>query len=281
MTRVRYIAQIYPPLDECVRRLKTISWYVWGGEIFRVPLSTLQNRKGEGGWDLTHIIAKSCALFLYRLRQQGVRSGTLTAEWLRLWVLMAQNKNRPHRRRKPVPLEYLRRYAVDVAYVTQQGSTEWQSTNNRRLYDTMHDMCWAATESKEMRITNWWSQTAWPTVWENLGKALVVWATKVAWYMVIQDILPTNVRLFRIRMVPTNVCRKCDRTDTRSDRLIECGEGEQIWTWTKQNLAWILRTIPERIPNDWLLRPHFTLWSARQRRAVLWVLVNLVTFRNL
>ena len=154
MTRVRYIAQIYPPLDECVRRLKTISWYVWGGEIFRVPLSTLQNRKGEGGWDLTHIIAKSCALFLYRLRQQGVRSGTLTAEWLRLWVLMAQNKNRPHRRRKPVPLEYLRRYAVDVAYVTQQGSTEWQSTNNRRLYDTMHDMCRAATESKEMRITN-------------------------------------------------------------------------------------------------------------------------------
>jgi hypothetical protein len=81
-------------------------------------------------------------------------------------------------------------------------------------------------------------------------------------------------------MVPTDACRKCDRTDTLSHRLSEFGEGEQIWTWTKQNLAWILRTIPERIPNDWLLRPHFTLWSARQRRAVLWVLANLVTFRN-
>ena len=36
-----------------------------------------------------------------------------------------------------------------------------------------------------------------------------------------------------------------------------------IWTWTKQRLAWILRTIPERIPSDWLLRPHFTLWPSK------------------
>jgi len=95
MARVWYLAQIYHPRDECVRQLNTtISWYVWRGEIFRVPLSTLQRRKGEGGWELIHITANSCALFLYRLRQQGLRSGTLTAEWLRSWGLMAQNKTR-------------------------------------------------------------------------------------------------------------------------------------------------------------------------------------------
>ena len=48
-------------------------------------LVTLQRRKDEGGWDLIHIAAKSCALFLNRLRQQGLRSGTITAEWLRTW----------------------------------------------------------------------------------------------------------------------------------------------------------------------------------------------------
>jgi len=84
MARVWYLAQIFPPPEKCVRQLNTtISWYVWRGEIFRVPLSTLQRRKGEGGWDRIHITAKSCALFLHRLRQQGLRSGTLTAEWLR------------------------------------------------------------------------------------------------------------------------------------------------------------------------------------------------------
>jgi len=50
MARVWYVAQIYPPPDDCVRQLNTtISLYVWRGEIFRVPLSNLQRRKGEGG----------------------------------------------------------------------------------------------------------------------------------------------------------------------------------------------------------------------------------------
>ena len=81
-------------------------------------------------------------------------------------------------------------------------------------------------------------------------------------------------------MVPTDMCRKCDRTDTLSHRLTEGGEGEQISAWIKQRLAWILLTIPERIPSDWLLLPHFTLRPPRRRRAVLWVLANLVIFRT-
>jgi len=144
----------------------------------------------------------------------------------------------------------------------------------------MNYMFRAATESKEMRITNLWPQTAWPTLWKNLGEAPVPGTTKAASYKVIHDILSTNERLFRVRMVPTDTCRKCGRTDTLSHRLIECGEGELIWTWTKQRFAWILQTVPERIPSDWSPRPHFTLWPPRRRRAVLWVLVNLVIFRT-
>jgi len=113
-----------------------------------------------------------------------------------------------------------------------------------------------------------------------MGEEPVPGATKAAWYKVIHDILPTNVRLFRIYMVRTDACRKCDRTDTLSHRLIEGGEEEQTWTWTKQRPAWILPTILERIPSDWLLRPRFTLWPPRRRRAVLWVLANLVILRT-
>jgi len=141
VARLWYLAQIYPPPEECVRQLNTtISWYVLRGEIFRVPLSTLQRRKVEGGWNLLHITAKSCALFLYRLRQQGLRSGTLTAEWLCSWVLMAQNKNPPYRDRIPATLEYLRRYAVVVSYVTQQWNKESQSTYKRQ-FTTLFTTC--------------------------------------------------------------------------------------------------------------------------------------------
>ena len=114
--------------------------------------------------------------------------------------------------------------------------------------------------ARQQNAWSLWPQTAWPRVWKNLGEEPVPETTKAAWYKVIHDILPTNVRLSRIRMIPTDACRKCDRTDTLSHRLIECGEGEQIWTRTKQLLVWILRTIAEWIPSDWVLRPHFTLW---------------------
>ena len=93
LAKAWYIAQIYPLPDKCVRRLNTmISWYVWRGEIFRVPLSTLQRRKDEGRWDLIHLAAKSSALFLNWLDQQGLRSGTLTAEWLCTWGLLTQQE---------------------------------------------------------------------------------------------------------------------------------------------------------------------------------------------
>ena len=131
-----------------------------------------------------------------------------------------------------------------------------------------------------MRVTSQWPQTSWSAVWKNLGEAPVPGATKAAWYKVVHDILPTNKRLYRIRMVPTDMCRKCARTDTLVHRLTECGERGQIWTWTKQRQAWILRTIPERISRDWILRLHFTLWPPRRRRAVLWILANLVIFRT-
>jgi len=49
---------------------------------------------------------------------------------------------------------------------------------------------------------------------------------------------------------------------------------------TNQKVACsILRTIPARIPNEWLLRPQFYLWPPQRQRAVLWVLSRFVTFR--
>jgi hypothetical protein len=84
MARVWYLAQTYPPPNVCVRQLNTtIAWFLWQGDIFRVPLSTLQRRKDEGGWELKHLTAKSHALFLSRMHIQRTRPGTETAEWLR------------------------------------------------------------------------------------------------------------------------------------------------------------------------------------------------------
>ena len=118
----------------------------------------------------------------------------------------------------------------------------------------------------------------WNTVWRNIHCTPVPGGTKAAWYKVIHDILPTNVRLYKIRMFPADKCSNCGMHDTLLHRLIECGEGPQIWQWTTRKLALILRTIPTRIPSEWLLRPQRALWPPTRRRAVMWILANIVLF---
>ena len=84
-------------------------------------------------------------------------------------------------------------------------------------------------------------------MWEIIGKAPVSGTNRPEWYKIIHDILPTNVRLDKIRMEPTDKCGNCATVDTVEHRLIECGEGKRIWNWTRGRLARMLETDSERI----------------------------------
>jgi hypothetical protein len=135
MAKVWHVAQIFPPPEDCVLKLNTsISWFLWKGDIFRVPLPTLQNRKEEGGWGLINLQAKYLALFIYRMLIQSQRDGTLTAEWMREWTLSEQSTNPPFRERIPTALGYLRRYDIESAYVApqvQSKKSKFQSPNSK------------------------------------------------------------------------------------------------------------------------------------------------------
>ena len=53
------MAQILPPTKDNLRQIiMTISWLLWKGAIFRVPLSTLQRTKKERGWGMIQPAAK-------------------------------------------------------------------------------------------------------------------------------------------------------------------------------------------------------------------------------
>ena len=131
----------------------------------------------------------------------------------------------------------------------------------------------------QMRIHQLWKDTDWLQVWKNLGEAPVPDQMRWIWYQVIHDIIPTNVRLQRIKMTPTNICQRCAETDTLEHRLNVCDEGRPIWNHTKTAIARMLRTTPDRIPTEWLLRPHVKLWPAKRNRAVLWNVASVVSFR--
>ena len=105
----------FPPPTDCIRQINTtISPFIWRGEISRVPLSTLQRGKTEGGWNLVHPWAKSIVLFMSRLQVQSQRFGSFTAGWLGYWNINPGLKN-PTYPDVPATMGYLRTYLTDTA----------------------------------------------------------------------------------------------------------------------------------------------------------------------
>ena len=42
----------------------------------------------------------------------------------------------------------------------------------------------------------------------------------------------------------------------------------------------MLRTDPQWVPEEWLLRPRFKFWPPQRQRAVLWTLAQFAGFRS-
>jgi hypothetical protein len=118
LARTWHITQFYPPPESIVRQVNTtIAWFIWKGDIFRVPVTTLYRNKRDGGWELIDWASKCQTLFLYQTRHAMERKGTITAEWFRQWNLCLKGTNPPNRGGIPKCMEYLRHFAMASAYI--------------------------------------------------------------------------------------------------------------------------------------------------------------------
>jgi hypothetical protein len=115
LAKIWYTAQIFPAPITCTQQLNTaITWYIWKGTTFRVPLSTLHRPKKQGGWGLIDIRVKSRALLIERMWLQSSRNGSATATWHQEWKLTGPKANPPHVERIPTKLEYLYQYIIKL-----------------------------------------------------------------------------------------------------------------------------------------------------------------------
>jgi hypothetical protein len=179
----------------------------------------------------------------------------------------------------PESMEYLRIFAMDTAYIPLWEPSESQKKYRCRVYKTMQVLLSTEPAPPLMRIEKQWPHVEWNVIWRNIHATPANEITKVTWYEVIQDIIPTRVRLNKIRLATTAICERCDKEDNITHRLTECNAGRNIWSWTCKRLAMILRMDWRRIPLDWLIRPDFQLWPPKRHRAVLWILANFVIYR--
>ena len=281
LAKVWYLAQILPPPLNNIRQINTaIAWFIWRGDIFRVPLSTLYKPKHQGGWGLINVHAKCRALLIFRMQTRVKKPGSITERLLNIWNLTTSRPNPPNRSTIPRALVHLLILELDSAYITSQQHDESDKVYKKRLYYTQLTMLQAEIPCAKMRIERIWTGTHWDAVWKNLWATPVPEYIKACWYKALHDIVPTNARLYAIHISSTDRCSQCLGIDTIQHRITGCVEGAQQWTWTKRCIAYMLRTVPSRIPDDWLLRPDFTLWPSKRHRAVLWLLAHYVCFRT-
>ena len=104
LAKLWYTAQVLQPPSDCLRQITSaIEWYIWQGAVFRVPLSTLQRRKEDGGWGLIEVTIKCCTLLITRFWLQGQREGAMVEGWQRYWRVQGMRDNPPNIRRISPP----------------------------------------------------------------------------------------------------------------------------------------------------------------------------------
>jgi len=184
--------------------------------------------------------AKCMALLIHRTREQGKKKGTVTADWMKRWGLQEQAENPPYAGRTPTTLAYLHQYDIEPAYLAPRRRNETTQAYKKRLYMTIHSIMRAIAGDHKMCVTKMWPHINWTRVWENLSTAAVLESTRIVWFRVIHDLIPTNERLQRIRIVQTDTFRKCTMKDTLEHRITACGEGRDIWELSKSLIGQML-----------------------------------------
>ena len=129
-----------------------------------------------------------------------------------------------------------------------------------------------------MRIETLYPEIQWDTVWENLKAAWIPNKIKTTWYQVIHDIEPTNDGIAKIKLRDEPLCNFCSKTDTILHRMTECNATANIWKWTRELVAQILRTTPRNINPKWTKSPDFNFWPPQRKQAILWIIAHMVYY---
>jgi hypothetical protein len=169
---------------------------------------------------------------------------------------------------------------MDSAYICDQDPTESRRMYRKTVYRTLLYYTQATAPQQEMRIQQLWPSENRQTIWKNLCVVLIPAHQRARWYKVIHDLVRTNTRLHAIHLTATDSCRHCTHPDTLHHRRTQCGTGVLIWNWMAAKIANILRMAPRHIPKDWLLRPSCKIRPVSRKRAVLWLLAQVIIYHT-
>ena len=196
LSKIWYTAQIVPITEQKAQQITTkIHQYLWAGNIFRVPASTLHRKKHEGGLDMINIKAKCCTLYITRIMKQSQQRGNITGTWIKHHAQYAQKQNPPQWAPLPKEIEYLRSYYQELAYVNPKQVEDKDDEYKKTVYQTLYSARFHISITLPIRVQEKHQHSNWTSIWTNIHKRFLPTTIRTIWYIVVHDILPTNERL--------------------------------------------------------------------------------------
>jgi hypothetical protein len=124
--------------------------------------------------------------------EEGEGDGGLAGEMV---GLQEQIENPPYAKRTPTKLNDPHRYDMESTYLAPRGHNGTVNAYKKCVYMTIHTIWRAVAGVQEMRVRRRWPHIENACVWKNLSDAPVPDSTRINWYRVIHELIPTNERL--------------------------------------------------------------------------------------
>ena len=181
LAKIWHVAQILPPPKHTRNSWQQYARGIYGRATFRIPVTTLQQQKTQGGWALMDVVVKCTTLLLSWMWLLNLREGSVPASWLKTWNLNGPLVNPLNGNAILNKLAYVIHYALDMAHITSPGYTETYKMF-KRLYKVLHVLANVERGTQEMRITHKHPSIPWTRVWTTMHAAWVSEQLKSLWY---------------------------------------------------------------------------------------------------
>ena len=210
--------------------------------------------------------------------KQYQQRGNITGKWIKQHAQYVQNQNPPQWVPLPKEIEYLRIYFQELAYIGPKKAEDKDDTYKQNVYKTLYSAKFHINVTLPIRVQEKHPHSNWTTIWKNINKLFLPTITRTTWYMVVHDIVPTNERLHKIKLHDTGECKDCRKKDTILHRYTECARAQGIWAWTKQRIAYILRTSTIEVKNEWICLPDYNIYPPQRHNAVIWLIGHMIGY---
>jgi hypothetical protein len=206
LSKIWYTAQIVPLPEEKAQIITTtIHQYLWKGNIFRVPASTLHREKHAGGLAMINIRVKCRTLYFTRIMKQYQQKESITGKWIRQHAQYVQNQIPPQWVLLPEEIEYLRTYYQEQAYIDPKTADDKYDTYKQKVYKTFYAAQYHISVTLPIRMQEKHPHSNWTNIWKNINKQFLPITARTIWYTIVHDIVPTNERLHKSYTTQGNV----------------------------------------------------------------------------